>query len=194
MSMRPAAAVGVVVMVTALGLTGCATKIRNIPNQPLNRQPPTVAERDQRECERAITGTLKGKGVWFPAEVEFASCMIARDYQVYMQVLDASVEVRKASLRAKMPQSRIVKDLVTCERTVSRNVTWTEKIVRPMVTVAGIFFWPASLGGMAASATVAVNRQRDYTDCMKPLGYAVTPWVPAPNGHIKNGTADTASP
>jgi len=193
MSMRPAAALGVVVMVTALGLTGCATKIRNIPNQPLNRQPPTVAERDQRECERAITGTLKG--VWFPAEVEFASCMIARDYQVYMQVLDASVEVRKASLRTKMLAARIVKDLVACERTVSKNVTWTEKIVRPVITVAGIFFWPASVGSMAASATVAVNRQRDYTDCMKPLGYAVTPWVPAPNGHpTRNGTADLSSP
>src|SRR5919109_577351 len=181
MPVRPAAALGVIVMVTALGLTGCATRIRNIPNQPLARQTPTVAERDQRECERAITGKLRG--VLFPAEVEFASCMIARDYQVYMQILDASVEVRKVSLRTKTPAARIQKDLVSCERTVTRNVTWTEKIVRPMVTVAGFFFWPATVGSMAAAATVHVNRQRDCIDCMKPLGYAVTPWVPVSNGH-----------
>jgi hypothetical protein len=31
---------------------------------------------------------------------------------------------------------------------------------------------------MAASATLAVNRERDYADCMTPLGYVVTVWKP----------------
>ena len=39
-----------------------------------------------------------------------------------------------------------------------------------------MFFWPVSVGSMAAAATLAVNRQRDYIDCMRPLGYVVTPW------------------
>jgi hypothetical protein len=104
--------------------------------------------------------------------------MIARNYQVYVQLLDASVEVKKASLRAKTPPARIVDDLVTCERAAARNLTWTERIARPVVTVAGAFFWPVSVGSMVASATLAVNRENDYADCMRPLGYTVTPWRP----------------
>jgi len=68
---------------------------------------------------------------------------------------------------------------VVCERTVSKNMTIGEKLGRAAVSVAGVFFWPASVGGMAASATLAVNRERDYADCMKPLGYVVTPWTPS---------------
>jgi len=169
----------VALCVIALLLTGCATRIRNIPTQPLQKQTNGVAERDHRECEAAITGTLKG--VWFPAEIEFASCMIARNYQVYVQLLDASVEVRKASLRAKLTPAQVQEHLIACERSASRNLTWAEKLGRPVVTVAGAFFWPVSVGSMAASATLAVNRQRDYKDCMTPLGYVVTVWQPRPD-------------
>jgi len=179
MSQRAKAALCVILVALSPALTGCATRLRNVPVQPLAKQANGVAERDHRECEAAITGTLKG--VWFPAEVEFASCMIARNYQVYVQLLDASVEVKKASLRAKISAAQIQEHLVTCERAASRNLTWAEKIGRPVVTVAGAFFWPVSVGGMAASATLAVNRQRDYTDCMTPLGYTVTVWQPGPD-------------
>lgn len=168
----------VALCVIALVLTGCATRIRNIPTQALLHQTNGVSERDHRECEAAITGNLKG--VWFPAEIEFASCMIARNYQVYVQLLDASVEVKKASLKAKTAPAQIQAHLVVCERTASKNLTWAEKIGRPVVAVAGAFFWPVSVGGMAASATLAVNRERDYADCMTPLGYVVTVWHPRP--------------
>jgi len=161
-----------------LVLTGCATRIRNIPTQALLKQTNGVAERDHRECEAAITGAVKG--VWFPAELEFASCMIARNYQVYVQLLDASVEVRKVSPRVKIGSSQVLEHLMACERSASRNLTWAEKVGRPAVAVAGAFFWPVSVGGMAASATLAVNRQRDYADCMTPLGYVVTVWQPGP--------------
>jgi hypothetical protein len=177
MQPRLPVALCLVVLGVALATTGCATRIRNIPNHPLTKQSTAVAERDQRECEQAITGSLKG--VWFPAEVEFAACMIARNYQVYMQIIDASVEVKRASLRTRTQPAAVLKDLVVCERTVSKNLTIGEKIGRAAVSVAGVFFWPASVGAMAASATLAVNRQRDYADCMKPLGYVVTPWTPA---------------
>jgi len=60
------------------------------------------------------------------------------------------------------------------------------------VAVAGAFFWPVSVGGMAASATLAINRQRDYADCMTPLGYVVTAWQPATND--KPYGEDRASP
>jgi len=180
----------VIAVVLGVALTGCATRIRNIPVQPLSKQTNGVFERDQRECEAAITGTLKG--VWFPAEVEFASCMIARNYQVYVQLLDASVEVKKASLKVKTPPAQIQSHLVMCERSASKNLTWAEKIGRPVVAVAGAFFWPVSVGGMAASATLAINRQRDYADCMTPLGYVVTAWQPATND--KPYGEDRASP
>ncbi|HET7341181.1 MAG TPA: hypothetical protein VFL90_06940 [Methylomirabilota bacterium] len=173
-----------------LSFGGCATKIREIPRQPLARQPAPLVERDHQECERAISGQLKG--VWFPAEIEFAGCMIARNYQVYVQVLDASVEVKKASLRTTLPPARIVSDLVTCERAASRNVTLAEKLSRPAVSVAGVFFWPVTVGSMVASATVAVNRQRDYADCMTPLGYVVVPWDG--DGRPRAATAETDRP
>jgi len=76
MSRRSSAALCVILLVLTAALTGCATRIRNIPTQPLVKQTNGAAERDLRECEAAITGKLKG--VWFPAEIEFASCMIAR--------------------------------------------------------------------------------------------------------------------
>jgi len=76
---RSPAAPCVILLVLVVALTGCATRIRNIPTQPLLKQTNGAAERDHRECEAAITGQLKG--VWFPAEIEFASCMIARNYQ-----------------------------------------------------------------------------------------------------------------
>src|SRR5690349_6180191 len=100
MSRRSAVALCVIVVAVGLGLTGCATRIRNVPVAPLALQSNGVIERDQRECEGAISGKLKG--VWFPAEVEFAGCMIARNYQVYVQLLDASVDVRKASPKVRM--------------------------------------------------------------------------------------------
>jgi hypothetical protein len=189
---RPGA-VALCVIVVAVALTGCATRIRNIPTQLLVKQTNGIVERDHRECEQAITGKLKG--VWFPAEIEFASCMISRNYQVYVQLLDASVDVKKASLRDKTPPARILSDLVTCERAASRNLTWAEKIGRPVVAVAGAFFWPVSVGGMAASATLAVNRLQDYSDCMKPLGYVVTAWQPSPGEPAyKAASEERASP
>ena len=179
--------------VSALVITGCATKIRHIPTQPLARQTTGSVERDHRECEAAVTG--RPKGVLFPAEVEFASCMIARNYQVYVQLLDASVEVRKASLRTRTSPSQIQDHLVACERAASRNLTWGEKIGRPLVAVAGVFFWPVTVGSMAASATLAVNRQRDYTDCMTPLGYVVTGWQPGPDDpSFKAASEERTSP
>ena len=176
----------VIVLACVVALAGCATKIRNIPVQPLVKQTNGAFERDHRECEEAITG--KVKGVWFPAEIEFASCMIARNYQVYVQLLDASMEVKKSSPKSKMLAAQIQEHLVICERAASKNLTWAEKIGRPVAVVAGAFFWPVSVGGMAASATLAVTRQRDYTDCMTPLGYAVTVWKPpADESGFKNG-------
>ena len=180
MSRRSNAALCALAMLPTLALAGCATKIRNIPNLALARQSTTVVERDQRECERAITG--KVKSVWFPAELEFAACMIARNYQVYVQVLDASLEVKKAWLPGKMTTLRILADLTTCERLVERNVTVAEMIGRPAVVIAGVFFWPVSVGSMMASAKLAVNRQRDYKLCMEPRGYVVTPWEPGAAG------------
>ena len=183
----------VILLALVVALTGCATRIRNIPTQPLLKQTNGVAERDHRECEAAITGQLKG--VWFPAEVEFASCMLARNYQVYVQLLDASVEVRKASLRTRTSPSQIQDHLIVCERAAARNLTWAEKIGRPVVAVAGVFFWPVTVGSMAASATLAVNRQRDYTDCMTPLGYVVTVWKPpADESSYRAATEERISP
>lgn len=167
-----------IALVMAVAVTGCATKIRTIPNQALSKQSSTSVERDHRECEQGITGRLKG--VWFPAELEFAACMIARNYQVYVQVLDAPVEVRRASLRGNVAAARILNDLLTCEQVVEEKVSMVEKIGRPVVAVAGVFFWPASVGSWAASATLFVSRQRDYTACMEPRGYVVTPWEPTP--------------
>src|SRR5690349_22307417 len=104
----------VIVLALAVALGGCATKIRNIPVQPLVKQTNGAFERDHRECEEAVTG--KVRGVLFPAEVEFASCMIARNYQVYIQLLDASMEVKKASLKTKTPAAQVQDHLVACER------------------------------------------------------------------------------
>ncbi len=176
-------------MLLVVTLTGCATKIRNVPNQALTKQTITVVERDQRECEKAITG--KVKGVWFPAELEFAACMIARNYQVYVQVLDASVEVRRVSLPGRVTAMHILTDLTTCERLVEQNVPVAEMIGRPAVAIAGFFFWPISVGSMAASATLTVNRERDYKICMEPRGYVVTVWQPAPtDGNHKPRTEE----
>jgi hypothetical protein len=186
MSGRGSAVRCVIVLVSVAALTGCATRIRNIPVHPLVKQTNGVFERDHRECEEATTG--KVKGVWFPAEVEFAACMIARNYQVYIQLLDASMEVKKASPKSKMSAAEIQDHLARCERAAAKNLTWAEKIGRPVVAVAGAFFWPVSIGNMAASATLAVQRQRDYTDCMTPLGYSVSVWKPTDGeASFKNG-------
>jgi hypothetical protein len=81
-------------------------------------------------------------------------------------------------VRAKVTPAQIQEHLVVCERTASKNLTWAEKLGRPVVAVAGAFFWPVSVGGMAASATLAVNRERDNADCMTPHRYVVTVWRP----------------
>ncbi len=181
MSRHSAAAVCVMGLVAGLVLTGCATRIRNVPYSPLAKQANGTVARDAAECEAGITGELKG--VWFPAEVEFAACMIARNYEVYVQLLDASVDVKKASLRANVPRAKVVNDLVTCERAATRNLTWAEKLGRPLVMAAGVFFMPVSVASMAASAVLAENRQHDYADCMRAMGYVVTPWNALANGH-----------
>jgi hypothetical protein len=180
MSRRPGSAFRVVaVLMLASAVTGCATKLRNVPNHALSRQSAAAMERDHRACERAITGTMTG--VWFPAEIEFAACMISRNYEVYVQVLDASVDVRKASLKSKMSAGQVLTDLVICEYVAQDKVSLVEIIGRPTVAVAGLFFWPASLVSLAATTTMHVQRQRDYTACMTPRGYIVTPWEPGPD-------------
>jgi hypothetical protein len=170
------------VLAVAMAMSGCATKLRNVPTQPLAKQPITTVERDLHDCEGAITGTLKG--AWFPAEVEYASCLIGRNYQVWVQVLDASVEVRKASLKTRIPQDRIVSDMLACEQFVQDQVTVAEMVGRPVLTVAGIFFWPAFLANFAAASTLFVYRERDYATCMEPRGYLVKPWRPQPGDQV----------
>ena len=187
-------AVRVVALLLALALAGCASKLRNVPNHAIARQSTTAMERDHRACQQAITGTLKG--VWFPAEIEFAACMISRNYEVYVQVLDASVDVKKASLRSKVPAARILTDLVACEQAVKDKVSVVELIARPTAAVAGVFFWPVTIGSLAASTTLHVYRERDYTACMTPRGYVVTAWDARPGeSSPKSPTGqDPASP
>jgi len=163
-----------VVLVVVVTTSGCATKLRNVPTQALSKQPLTLVERDHRDCENAITGTLKG--AWFPAEVEYAACLVARNYQVWVQVLDASVELRKASVWSKMSPARIESDMVACERYVQDQVTVAEIVGRPVMMAASTFFWPAFIASFAASSTLFVYRERDYSACMEPRGYRVTPW------------------
>ena len=145
------------VFAVAVALSGCATKLRHVPTQALAKQSLTAVESDHRDCEYAITGNLKG--AWFPAEVEYASCLISRNYQVWVQVLDASVEVRKASLKTKMSADRILGDMVTCEQFAQDRVTLAEKVGRPVAMAASVFFWPAFIANYAASATLFVFRR-----------------------------------
>jgi hypothetical protein len=176
---RARAVLAAVVLLTALGVVGCATRLRHIPDHALAKQSVKVMERDHTDCEHAITG--RPKGVLFPAELEYAACMIARNYEVYVQVIDASVDVKKASLTARIPPIRVLSDLVACENSIRQHLSKVEIIGRPAVSIAGLFFWPASVGGMAASLTMAVRRQNEYAACMKPRGYLVTPWQAPPS-------------
>lgn len=166
-------------IVLAIALSGCATETGAIPTHTLTQRSSAVADRDQRQCEQAVTGDLQGP--WFPGQLEFAACMIARDYQAFVQVYDVGVEVRKASLRAKISQARILKDLVTCDSLIGENMSAVEKIGRPTVAVASVFFWPITFGGWMASAVFVVHRQHEYTACMEPRGYVVTLWQPNQN-------------
>jgi hypothetical protein len=166
-----------VVLAVAMATSGCATKLRTVPSQPLARQEGIFVERDLHDCEGAITGTLKG--AWFPAEVEYASCLVARNYQVWVQVLDASVELRKASLTSKFTPARVTSDMLACERYVQEQVTVAELLGRPAMMVAGMFFLPVVLATWAASSTLLVLRERDYAACMQPRGYVVIPWRPS---------------
>src|SRR5262245_22434936 len=160
-----------VVLVTAIATSGCATKLRTVPTQPLARQTDILVERDLHESETAITGTLKCP--WFAAELEYASCLTSSSYQVGVQVLHPSLELRKASLKAKLTPARITSDMVECERYAQDKVTVAEMVGRPALMTAGIFFFPAMLASLAASSTLLVFRERDYTACMEPRGYLV---------------------
>ncbi len=168
----------VALVVVAVAVAGCAGKYRGIPAEPLTPRPAAVVDRDLRECEQAVTGTVKG--AWLPGELEFAACMIARNYRTFVQVLDAATEVRKASPRARVSQARVLADLLACEREVEANVTLLEKIGRPTMVVAGLFFWPVAVGSAGATTTLPRQRLRDYATCMTPRGYVVTAWQPAP--------------
>lgn len=165
-------------MAVGAALAACATKMREIPARPLVPRAPTAIVRDQQECDRAVTGKVKGP--WLPGELEFAACMIARDYQTFVQVLDAPVEVRKASARARMAPARVLADLMACEHTVEAKVSMVEKIGRPAVTVIGFFFWPLGVGSTMAAPALHVQRRHDYALCMEPRGYVVTAWQPEP--------------
>jgi hypothetical protein len=168
----------IAVVVVAVAVAGCAGKYRGIPAEPLTPRPAAVVDRDLRECEQAVTGTVKG--AWLPGELEFAACMIARNYRTFVQVLDAATEVRKASPRARVSQARVLADLLACERAVEANVTLLEKIGRPTMVVAGLFFWPVAVGSATATPAWPLQRLRDYAECMQPRGYVVSAWQPAP--------------
>src|SRR5881628_1874285 len=114
--------------VLAAATTGCAAKLREIPAHSLSKRTPAVVERDTRQCEDAVTGHLKGP--WLGGELEFAACMIARNYQTFVQVLDAPLEVRRASLKGKVTSARVLNDLMDCEKFVSARITMVEKIGR----------------------------------------------------------------
>src|SRR5437762_11168111 len=135
--------------VLAAVTSGCAAKLREIPTHSLSKRSPAVVERDIHQCEKAVTGHLKGP--WLGGELEFAACMIARNYQTFVQVLDAPLEVRRASLKGKVTSARVLNDLVACEQFVSARVSVVEKIGRPLVTVAGLLFWPVGFGASTAS-------------------------------------------
>lgn len=167
----------------AVATSGCAMKLREIPARPLSQRSSAVVARDTRQCDQAITGTLKGP--WLGGELEFAACMIARNYQTFVQVLDAPLEVRRTSVRGGVSAARILNDLVACERFASEHVTLIEKVGRPLVVVAGLLFWPLGFGATTASPVLAGQRRRDYTACMEPRGYVVTAWKsdPSPMPH-----------
>jgi hypothetical protein len=168
---------------------GCSTATRDLPIEDLAQRSQKVIARDQRHCEKAVTGKLKGP--MFPAELEFAACMISRDYRTFVQVFDVPFEVRRSSIPAKVAQSRVLNDLITCDRFVGQNISWFEKLGRPALAVVGFFFWPVSVGSMAASYTLFVQRERDYTKCMEPRGYIVTMWRPDPNAGKRDKMTDS---
>jgi len=171
--------------VLAAVTSGCAAKLREIPTHSLSKRSPAVVERDTRQCEKAVTGHLKGP--WLGGELEFAACMIARNYQTFVQVLDAPLEVRRASQRGKVTSVRVLNDLMDCEKFVSARVSVIEKIGRPLVAVAGLLFWPVGFGVSTASPVLATQRRRDYTACMEPRGYVVTMWKSEPSAMPRPG-------
>src|SRR5712691_6826301 len=160
----------------AVATSGCAMKLREIPARPLSQRSSAVVARDTRQCDQAITGTLKGP--WLGGELEFAACMIARNYQTFVQVLDAPLEVRKTSVRNTVAPARVLADLVDCERIVTGNVSILEKIGRPAVALVGLLFWPIGFGSTTMSPALSIQRQRDYTACMEPRGYVISRWKP----------------
>ena|SRR2546425_8273602 len=176
-------------VIVAVALSGCATATRDIPIEDLRQRTTKTIERDQRQCEKAITGTLRGP--LFPGELEFAACMIARNYRTFVQVFDVPFEVRSSRLPTKTAWARVLNDLVTCDRVVGQNISWLEKVGRPVAAVIGMFVWPVSIGSMAASYTLFVQRERDYTECMEPRGYIVTMWSPDPASSTRNPTSNT---
>src|SRR2546427_1443638 len=160
--------------VLAAVTSGCGAKLREIPTHSLSKRSPVVVERDIPQCEKSVTGHLKGP--WLGGELEFAACMIARNSQTFVQVLDAPLEVRRASLKGKVTSARVLNDLVACEQFVSARVSVVEKIGRPLVTVAGLLFWPVGFGASTASPALAGQRPRDYIACIEPPGYTISNW------------------
>src|SRR5262249_8953652 len=165
--------------VLAAASSGCGAKLREIPAHSLSKRSPAVVERDTRQCEKAVTGRLKGP--WLGGELEFAACMIARNYQTFVQVLDAPLEVRRTSQRGKVTSARVLNDLIECERFVSARVSIIEKIGRPIIAVARLLFWPVGFGASTATPALAGQRRRDYTTCMEPRGYVVSLWKSEPS-------------
>ncbi len=142
--------------VLAAATSGCAAKLREIPTHSLSKRSPAVVERDIHQCEKAVTGHLKGP--WLGGELEFAACMIARNYQTFVQVLDAPLEVRRTSLKGKVTSARILNDLMDCEKFASARVTMVEKIGRPLPASAGATTPPA--WSHAATPSAIGNRSR----------------------------------
>ena len=166
-------------VILAVATGGCAAKLREIPAHSMVQRTPYVVARDTKQCEHAITGKVKGP--WLPGELEFAACMIARNYQTFVQVLDAPLEVRKVSVRNSVSRARVLNDLIECEYIVSGHVSLLEKIGRPAVAVVGMLFFPIGFGSTTVSPALSIQRQRDYTACMEPRGYVVSRWKPDPS-------------
>src|SRR5262249_62121077 len=91
--------------VLAAVTSGCAAKLREIPTHSLSKRSPAVVERDTRQCEKAVTGHLKGP--WLGGELEFAACMIARNYQTFVQGLCAPLAVLHAPRRGTGTTGRV---------------------------------------------------------------------------------------
>lgn len=165
---------------------GCASSMRNVPIRPLTRQTDGTMTRDSAQC--IVWTEAHPPDFPYAAELGYAACMIARHYQVYVQVgdgyqeyitmPDVRVEVRQASPRTHFSRTKVLKDLVECRRESLATVSIAERVGRTTGVLAGFVFPPAAVGSTTLAVTLIGPRERDYAACMDPRGYAVTRWEP----------------